>query len=207
MYLNNKKQAFSLIETMITLVIVGTISAAVLGLLKNGSVNNGVLQKAGANAYYQLDFASKAILAKNSTNYSFTSLKATNGAAFQITASDADAKLMALYKKNLGALRNKTPSASYKTNTLKNSSNAEVTGVSISSFPQGFFSKNGTYIALKLNGNCTTSETYLYNPATPQTRSTSNSCGLIFFDVNGENQPNLLGIDQYIVAIGKLGVK
>lgn len=205
--IKNKQKAFSILETMITLVIVGIISASVMGLLKNSNVSDSVLQKAGLNVYYQLDFASKTILAKNSTDYTFNKLKTVAGADFQITASGADAKLMALYKKNLGQLRNKTLDTSYKTNVLKNSSNTTVQGVSVSSFPQGFTAKNGAYIAIKLNGNCTTSETYIYNPSALQTRSTTKSCGLIFFDVNQMQPPNLLGIDQYIVSIGKFGVK
>jgi len=29
----------------------------------------------------------------------------------------------------------------------------------------------------------------------------------VFYDVNGEQTPNVLGIDQYIISIGKLGIK
>ena len=33
------------------------------------------------------------------------------------------------------------------------------------------------------------------------------SCGLIFYDVNGDKMPNRLGIDQYIISIGANGIR
>ena len=127
---------------------------------------------------------------------------------FSITDSGADAKLLELYKTTLRATRSSNTNATYLDSVLKDKDGATVNaGLKVSSFSQGLTLRNGTYFAFKLNGNCTTNETYIYSPATPNNRSAKNSCGLIFFDVNGQDFPNLVGIDQYIIAIGRNGIK
>ena len=189
------------------MMIVGIIFVAMLNILRPGDINKEVLQKSGAKMMYQLDFASKQILAKNSVNYNFYNLKTVSGTRFSITADGADEKLMDLFKKYLKGLRNASVSSSYLNKTLINESNATISNVKPSSFKYGFSVNNGAYIALKLNKNCTTTETYVYSPVQRSNRSASKSCGLIFFDVNGDKDPNTLGIDQYIVPIGRNGVK
>ena len=200
-------KAFTLAESLIVMMIVGIIYVAMLNILRPGDISKDVLQKSGAKMMYQLDFASKQILAKNSVNYNFYNLKTASGTQFSITADKADEKLMDLFKKYLKGLRNVNVSATYLGTTLRNESNGTITNVTPSTFKYGFFTNNNAYIAIKLNKNCTTTETYIYSPVLKSNRSVTNSCGLIFFDVNGDKEPNTLGIDQYIVSIGKSGVK
>ena len=80
-------------------------------------------------------------------------------------------------------------------------------GYDVSSFEHAFKMKNGAYLGIMLNGNCSTKETKIYNPILPDKRTMENSCGLAFFDINTEEAPNTLGVDQFIVSIGKFGIK
>ena len=91
---------------------------------------------------------------------------------------------------------------------LKTRDNAAAAGASteVSSFT-GFVTKNDSYFAVKLNNGCGTDETTLYNPMMPSKRTQGNSCGLIFFDVNADIEPNLLGVDQYLVSLTLNGVR
>ncbi len=199
--------AFTLAESLITIIIIGIIYVVMLNILRPGDVNKDVLKKMGANVFYQLDFASKQILAKNTINYNFHDLKTASGSRFLITEDGADEKLMNLFKKYLKGLRNVSYDPEYLDRVLIDETNISITGVKPSSFNYGFSMSNGAYVAIKLNKNCTTTETYIYSPVQLTNRSSVNSCGLFFIDVNGDKDPNTLGIDQYLVPIGKSGIK
>lgn len=201
------KKGFTLTESLIVIIIIGIVYVVIASVIKPSSIKKDVLVKGGANLLYQIDFATKQILLKNSNNYTMTRLKEKSGAEFDITSSGADAKLSTLYRKNLVGFRKKTVSSTYKSLAITTESGAQVSNYKVSTFTQGFFLKNKAYFALKLNGNCTTTENYIYNPQSPDKRTATKSCGLIFFDVNGESDPNKAGIDMYIISIGKNGVK
>jgi len=201
------QKAFTLTESLITMIIIGIIYVAISSVMRPGDVKKEVLQKSGANMVYQLDFAAKQVLARNTVNYTLYNLKNPDGTEFLITADDADGKLMKLFRRYLKGLKNVPLSSSYLSATLINESNVKVANVTPSTFKYGFSLNNNAYVAIKLNKNCTTTETYIYNPIQPSKRNQNNSCGLFFYDVNGEKGPNVLGIDQYVVAIGKSGIK
>lgn len=199
--------AFTLAESLITMMILSIIYVVIAGVLRPGDVKKEVLQKSGANMLYQLDFASKQILARNTVNYTLYHLKTSDGTEFLITEDDADEKLMKLFRRYLKGIKNVNLSAAYLSRVLVDETNTTITNVSPSSFKYGFNLSNGTYLAIKLNKNCTTTESYIYSPAQRQKREALRSCGLFFYDVNGEKAPNTLGVDQYIVSVGKNGIK
>ena len=126
---------------------------------------------------------------------------------FQITDEGAEERLAELYRKYLVAQRKKQIPSSYLNLQLTDTIGSKINNLRISDFKSGFSLRNDGYFALKLNGNCETDETYIYSPIEPDKINSSNSCGLIFYDVNGPHQPNVLGIDQYIVSIHKSSVK
>ena len=201
-----KKLAYTLAEISIVMMIISVIAGCFCVIIRKGDYKSETCKKAGLNALWQLNFASKQILAKYSTKYNMTGLKTLTGDEFSINDEGADAKLAPLYKKVLGS-RTYTPPSGYTDSNLTNENDIQVGSYKVSSFTQGFQAKNGTYVAFKLNGNCTTGETTIYDPSTPELRTSTKSCGLIFFDTNADDSPNTIGIDQYIVSITKQGVK
>lgn len=201
-----KKVAFTLAETTIAMIILGIIAGTLLHTLKPNNMKRDFWDKSAKNMVLQIDYATKQILARNSLNYSLLDAIDTSNATFSIVSSGAEAKLIALYRKYLIGLRQYSVPSSYLSSSLKDENNIS-SGFKISDFAQGFKLKNGAYMALKLNGNCSTSETKIYNPTTIEIRTVNNSCGLIFFDINTEKDPNMLGIDQFIVSLGKFGLK
>lgn len=204
--MNNK--AFSLAEVLIALIVVGVLTSCVICVIKPNVSKDDIIKKSGLNMLFQINLATKQIMAKYSTNYQMTKLLTPNGVSFNITSNNADIKLASIFKKVLIQTRNSSVPEEYLNTILVNEQNEVIDGnVKISDFTQGFKLKNGTYMAFLLHGNCTTSETYLYDPSLPDKRTIDNSCGLIFYDVNSQEGPNVLGIDEYIIAIGKYGIK
>lgn len=200
------KKSYTLAEVMIVMFILGIISTFMITSLKKSDYLNKTYKKAGLSTLLQINFATKQLLAKYSYSYQMTGLKTTAGAKFSIVDSGADANLSALYKKILGSRTYSAPST-YTGADLVNEAGSKVSTYKVSTFTQGFQTKHGTYFALKLNGNCTTSESYIYDPSVIDTRTAAKSCGLIFYDVNAHDGPNVVGVDQYIISIGKMGIK
>ena len=202
-----KNKAFTLHETLITLMIIGIIAVIIFSTLKPKSFNHATLKKAGQAMYIQIDYATTQIIAKHTTNYTLKRIK--NGAnEFSIANSGNTATLVNnYYKKRIKQARNFSLPDEYKNLVLKNENQTVVAqNLKVSSFT-GFKTKNNGYFAVRLHNNCTTSETYLYNPSMPSKRNQTNSCGQIFFDVNSEEDPNLLGIDQFLISLKENGVR
>ena len=199
------KKAFALAEFSIVIIIIGIIASTAISVLKPREFQSEAAIKTGKTLYLQVELATKQVLMRNSKNYSFTKLIDSAGAVYSIASSGAGAKLIQSYKKHLVGKRTANTDATYLASTLYNTSGA--TSLKVSDFSNYFTLKNDAFFGIKLNGNCTTSETLIYDPFLPDKRNKENSCGLIFYDVNGKNTPNILGIDQYILSIGKKGIK
>jgi len=202
------KAAFTVADLMLSMMIIGILTACITFSLKPGELKEEAYKKSGSNMYYQLDYATKRLLVKNSRNYSMLSLIDESGNEFSITADGANTKLLELYKKYLKTLRNTPVPAEYLNLIIDDQEKTQTAkAIKISDFTQGYILKNGSYFALKLNKNCTTEETYVYDPSRMTKRNVEKSCGLIFYDVNSDNSPNVLGIDQYTIPLGKIGLK
>lgn len=198
-----KKNAFTLAEQLLVIIILGVFAVGLINTVKPNNIKKDVYIKTAKSVYVQIEFATKSILAKNTNNYTFLRLKDASG-EFSIASSSSLSRLVALYKKSLVSLRNKTLDSTYKAKALTDGT------TTLTLKPQdfsGFFIKNGAYFGVKLHGNCTTTVSYIYDPSTPDKRSRTNTCGIVFLDLNEKEQPNMLGVDQYILALGKLGIK
>lgn len=199
-------KAFTLAESLIVIIIVGILYTAILNIFKSDDLNRQVLQKAGSNSYMQLDNAFKIIIMKNTTNNNLITATALDGTKFSIVDDDAESKLSALLKRYTKALRNVSVNATYLDTKLKDAAGTTI-DIKPSAFSGGFILNNKNYVAIKLNNACNVTESNLYQPMATNTRTQKNCCGTLFIDVNGDSDPNVLGIDQYIVPIGKFGLK
>ncbi len=199
-------KAFTVVEMITTVIILGIIAVILIVNMRPNQIKKETLIKAGKASYIQVDYATAQLIAKNTKNYTLARVVGDSG-EFSIASSSNTAALINVYKKRLRGLRSKTLGNVYKNADLKNEAGSVVeSGLSVSDFT-GFTTKDAGYFGVRLHGNCTTSEAYLYNPVRPTLRTQSNSCGQIFFDVNGEQEPNTLGIDQYLVSLTLNGVR
>lgn len=178
------KNAFTLFEAMIVMVVIGTLAGVLLSIARPTNLKQEAFQKAGLELYRHIDFATKQIMIKNSPIYSLDRVISSNGTEFSIEKEEDAKYFLELYKKYL---------------LVKRSDKNIIEGKIIL--------RNNATFEIKLNGDCTKEATGLYNPMLPNTSRAPKSCGLIYYDVNGDKEPNILGVDKYIVAIGKLGLK
>jgi len=203
----NNKTAFTLVESMIVMVIMGVVAAAFFSAVRPTEIKQDAYIKSAGHLELQINIATKQIIAKRTPAGNLTRIRGVDNNYFSITDNGAGAKLISLYRNYLVGLRNVSVSDTYKNIELQDNTGAKINNVKISSFESGFILKNHAYFTLKLNQSCDSNETYVYDPAIITKRTASKSCGLIFYDVNGEKEPNVLGVDQYILSIGKIGIK
>ncbi|MBQ8635588.1 type II secretion system protein [bacterium] len=203
-----KIKAFTLYETLTVMVIIGVVATICLTALRPAKIKEEALMEAGKAMYMQVDYATREIIAKETINYTLERI--LNGANEYSIAQKSNLSTLVntTYKKRFKTLRKAELTTEYKNLVLRTRDNSNATGESLtaSSFT-GFITKNEGYFGVRLHGGCTKSETYLYNPMLPDKRTQSNSCGQIFFDVNADTEPNLLGVDQYIVSLKVNGVR
>ena len=199
-----KNRAFTLVETVVVLIILGTIAAVVIHTLNSKEVKEKALAEAAKAVYLQVDKATRSVIANNTNNYTLERMKDATG-EFSVASSSSLARMVELFKENMVLKRSAVQDATYLSTDL-NDGTTTLIGISPSYF-SGFTLRNDSYFGLFLNNNCTTTITYIYDPLMPDKRTISNTCGTIFYDVNGDKLPNLLGVDQFILALGKLGLK
>ena len=204
------KKAFTITESLIAMIVVGILASCILIMIKPTEAKNDLLKKSGANMLLQINFATKQVLAKYSSNYQMTKLLTPSGVEFSINDEGADENLIQIYRRILTPIpaRDGIASEEYLSSNLYDENGTAVedgSALTISSFTQGYKVKNGAYFAIKLDSTCTENKSCIYNPVYPEERDATKSCGLIFFDVNGQKEPNIVGVDQYIISIDKHG--
>ena len=69
------------------------------------------------------------------------------------------------------------------------------------------YTNDGVVIGFRTYTSCATTETNANPPTYRGKYSVANSCGSIFYDINGFKGPNKLGSDQYIIPLGLQGIK
>ena len=85
------KNAFTLFEAMIVMVVIGTLTGVLLSIARPTNLKQEAFQKAGLELYRHIDFATKQIMIKNSPIYSLDRVISSNGTEFSIEKEE-DAK-------------------------------------------------------------------------------------------------------------------
>ncbi len=184
-----KQKAFTLAEASVVLIVGGVLASFILKTLNTGKIKEDAYLKAGKLVYSQLSVATLDLSRKYSKQSDMSKLYTVDkSSVFELTDDGAADKLVNLYKKTLRLSRSSAKST-------------------YSGYSGNLKLKNGAFFALKLYGNCTTTTT-TYNPSYGSSAMYEyKTCGAIFYDVNDNDPPNILGIDRYIVAIDNDGLR
>ena len=189
------KKAFTMAEAILVMTILGIIAAVMITTLKPAEFKEKSLKVLAKKVLSEIDTATTQILVNDSKLGTMSSLAESNGAQFTFKGN-AD-KVLNLYKKYLTTIRTTVPATSFC-----------VTGKTETSDPN----RNATAVYLK-DGACMgiyaaqitdPSPTIFPGEKTPTGVTTSQ--GLIIFDTNGEEEPNIVGQDRFILPIAEQGI-
>ena len=174
------KKAFTLAEVLIVLTILGIIAAISMTTLRSAEFKAKGMAVAAKKVLYDVDVATTELL----LDYAQANTDAV------IPSGICNAQSLATeYKKKLSAIRKTGNCSGIAYNASK---------------PNTFFLKSGACLAF--GEKATTATATIFPGETTNTNDTS-TCGLIHFDTNGDEGPNTVGADRFIIPLDTSGIK
>ena len=185
------KKAFTMAEAILVMVILGIIATIMISTMRPVEFQDKGLHVTAKKMLGDIDSATTQILYNDTKLGYLTEIVRTNGTKYSWKDNSTD--VLNLYKKYLTTVTRETvPSTSFC-----------VTGGA---------SRNAKAVYLK-NGGCigiygsNISSILTRFPDEKASVTTSASQGAIFFDVNGEEEPNVVGKDRYILPVSDHGIQ
>ena len=202
-----KIKAFTFAEAILVIAIIGVIAAITIPqMLVENPTKRGwdTMAEKVAGILVQ---ANTQILIFDTKLDDYTML-IHNGTGFSITDTGAAAKFADLHKKYIAhTVGTIDLTDKYFTGNLIDY-NRVSTGAALKDTYSNFLLTNdGVVMGFKTYGTCSATEPNANPPMHREKSSVANSCGSIFYDINGFKKPNKLGSDQYIIPFGIRGIK
>ena len=195
-----KKSAFTMAEVILVMLILGIIAAIMITTNKEKlPTYTGFLINA-KKVVSEIDSATSNILTKHTYSGDFNVLIDLDNPYEQFDTKDSSSssKLAALYKKYMASTRRKCESIDADKCTCAGDNSRD----GVPSNASSFYLKDGTCIAIAAGSQ--TFNSIIPGEKAPINVNTKN--GMIFIDVNGANEPNSIGRDQFLIPLGDYGV-
>ena len=189
-----KKTAFTMAEAVLVMTILGIIATIMITTLKPAEFKEKGLQVLAKKVMGEIDTATTQILLNNSSDGTMNNIyKPDTSTLFSISTGDTTKSddLGKLYKK-------------YLTATRKACTNSTECG-DCSSYNNKFFLKDGVCIGITTGVSASNVNTWFPGETTWTEEKPSH--GMIFFDVNGTDEPNTLGKDRFLMPLGSEGIQ
>ena len=192
-----KKNAFTMAEIILVMLIIGIISTIMVTTLKPQSYKDIGLAIQARKVASEIDGATSRILMNDTRSGNFNVLiDIDNSTSFKTTEAGYGKNLAKLYKKYLVATR-----------TQCNAWDAQ-NKIGCPCYYPGFSGASAFYLK---DGSCMAVATgrlevdTIFPGEDEYITATANN-GAIFIDINGADTPNTLGKDQFILPIGEVGI-
>lgn len=179
-----KKQAFTMAEAILVMTILGIIATIMITTLKPAEFKDKGLKILAKKVLSEIDTATTQILINNSQNGTMSTLYQPGTATTYAYVANTNFT-GALYKKYLTATRQST------------------TGTYCASGTNSFFLKDGACMGI-LNGAGNFNTIF---PGESGQTNVSVTQGLIYVDINGNEEPNVISKDQFIFPIDDQGIQ
>lgn len=189
-----KKSAFTMAEAVLVMTILGIIATIMITTLKPAEFKEKGLAVLAKKVLSEIDTATTQILLNNTSDGTFQNIYQSGTSTLfsanqnSVNANDS-AKLGTLYKKYLTATRKPCSDANCPCN----------------SYSTKFFLKDGVCIGISVGKPASSTDTWF--PGETNSTSMQPNYGLIFYDVNGADEPNVLGKDRFLMPLGREGIE
>ena len=191
-----KKHAFTMAEAVLVMTILGIIATIMITALKPAEFKEKGLKVLAKKVMSELDNATTQILLNNSADGTLDKLykpdTAENETPTTFSAADEN------QAENMGKLYKK-----YLTTIRKDCSNATECGA-CSTYDAKFFLKDGACVGIKSSAQENAPTIF---PGETETNAVSATHGVIFFDINGKDEPNAPGKDQFLMPLNSEGIQ
>ena len=184
------KRAFTMAEAILVMTILGIIAAVMITTLKPAEFKEKSLRVLAKKVLSEIDTATTQILVNDAKLGTMTSLAEADGVQFEFKGNAT--KVLNLYKKYLTTIRTTVPTTSFC-----------VTGDAARAATTVYF-KDGACMGIYATAVTAAAPTIF--PGETATTNTTATQGLLLFDTNGEEDPNIVGKDRFILPISDNGI-
>ena len=186
------KKAFTMAEAILVMTILGIIATVMISTLKPAQYKEKALQVAAKSIYSEIDSAMTQILTDYTRYNKLSAVYPVNGTTgsttynFNSTNTNANVAFLALMKNYMATARGTVPSACTSVSATYN-----------------MLLKNGACLGLK-TGAIASKSTWI--PGEKEATTALCTYGEIFLDVNGNDEPNVLGKDRFVIPLNEDGI-
>lgn len=181
------KKAFTMAEAILVMTILGIIATIMITTLKPAEFKDKGLKVLADKVIGEIDTATTQILINNSADGTMVKLYANDNDPETSQYNSSAANTGKLYKKFLTATRKAC-------NTNKCPCN---------DYANKFYLKDGACMGISVTANATLSTRF---PGEEENANSNATQGALFFDINGEQEPNVVGKDQFLIPINNSGI-
>ena len=185
------KSAFTMAEAILVMTILGIIATIMITTLKPAEYKDRGLAILAKKVLSEVDTATTQILINNSAAGNTSTLyEPGTSTVFTFANSNQADNIGKLYKRYLTATRKPCNDANCPCNSLANK----------------FYLKDGACLGISAGAPSANIQT-IFPGENTVTEIAPPSHGYIFFDTNGEEEPNVMGKDQFLLPIGAEGIQ
>ena len=189
------KRAFTMAEAILVMTILGVIAAVMITTLKPAEFKEKSLRVLAKKVLSEIDTATTQILSNDAKLGTMTSLALSDGVQFSFRGN-AD-KVLQLYQKYLVTIRTTVPTTSFCVTGKVNDADTSRGATAV-------YFKDGACMGIYAAQITTASPTIF--PGETATTAVTASQGLLLVDTNGEDEPNIIGVDRFIFPITEKGI-
>ena len=189
------KRAFTMAEAILVMTILGVIAAVMITTLKPAEFKEKSLRVLAKKVLSEIDTATTQILSNDAKLGTMTSLSLSDGVQFEFKGN-AD-KVLQLYQKYLVTIRTTVPATSFCVTGKVNDADTSRGATAV-------YFKDGACMGIYAAQITAASPTIV--PGETATTAVTASQGLLLVDTNGEDEPNIIGVDRFIFPITEKGI-
>ena len=199
---NSVKKAFTMAEAILVMTILGIIATIMITTLKPAKFKDKGLKILYKKVLAEIDTATTQILIKNSATGKMNSLFLDNESTTFTFNSDLT-KTTKLYKKYLASTRKQYDT----TKNLGTFSKIVQQSSTSATLSPPFYLKDGALIFLGAGEKYQLDSSQSGNVNVEGCEMPKSLLGIMMVDINGEEKPNTLYKDQFLLPIGKNGIE
>ncbi|MBR5304574.1 MAG: hypothetical protein IKU37_07090 [Candidatus Gastranaerophilales bacterium] len=194
----NSKKAFTMAEAILVMTILGIIATIMITTIKPAQFKKQGFRTLAKKVLSSIDTATTQIVINDTKLGTFDSLIKSDGLSTEFK-TDAAATLE-YYKKYLTTIRTEVPTTSFCKTAGTAAALANV---------EAAYLKDGACIGIVATdsyANETGYVTIFPGEEAPGVTTKNITQGLILFDINGDEEPNTIGEDGFILPVGTGGI-
>jgi len=190
----NYKKAFTMAEAILVMTILGIIATIMITTLKPAQFKDKGYSILAKKVLSEIDTATTQIIINNTKLGSFSSMVLDDGTSTEFKTNATNT--MNFYKKYLTTLRTTVDSDSFCI--------TGVGGTASSLAATAVYLKDGACFGIK--SQAFTANTPTRFPGEESNVDLKPAQGLILFDINGDEEPNTVGKDRFMIPVGNDGI-